>query len=147
MIAFILMIIMGLNNDSGTLQSHLGPVLDEYFKVKDALVQGDNQAAYISSNKIVDFLETDHLFSDELIRAAGKLAASKNLEIQRAEFAGLGTILWKLVKEYEPYIGSLYYQYCPMKKAYWLSKDAGIQNPFYGKSMLGCGITEDRNGE
>ena len=145
MIAFILMIIMGLNNDSGTLQSHLGPVLNEYFKVKDALVQGDNQATYISSNKIVDFVEADHLFNNELIKAAGKLAASKNLDIQRAEFAKLSIILWELIKKYGPNIGSLYYQYCPMKKSYWISKDAEIKNPYYGKSMLGCGTTVDRN--
>jgi len=37
----------------------------------------------------------------------------------------------------------LYQQYCPMKKSYWLSKDAAIKNPYYGKQMLTCGKVSD----
>lgn len=34
---------------------------------------------------------------------------------------------------------AVYYQYCPMKKAYWLSMEKEIKNPYYGSSMLTCG--------
>ena len=34
-----------------------------------------------------------------------------------------------------------YYQYCPMVKANWLSKEAAVKNPYYGASMLTCGST------
>jgi hypothetical protein len=31
-----------------------------------------------------------------------------------------------------------------MKKAYWLQKKGDIQNPYYGKEMLECGVIEER---
>ncbi|RYF85874.1 MAG: DUF3347 domain-containing protein, partial [Chitinophagaceae bacterium] len=37
----------------------------------------------------------------------------------------------------------VYVQYCPMKKATWLSSEKQIRNPYYGSSMLTCGeVTE-----
>ncbi|RYF87461.1 MAG: DUF3347 domain-containing protein, partial [Chitinophagaceae bacterium] len=37
----------------------------------------------------------------------------------------------------------IYLQYCPMKKASWLSSEKQIRNPYYGSSMLTCGeVTE-----
>jgi hypothetical protein len=30
-------------------------------------------------------------------------------------------------------------QYCPMKKASWLSDSKDIRNPYYGANMLDCG--------
>ena len=37
----------------------------------------------------------------------------------------------------------IYHAYCHMKKVYWLSAEAGIKNPYYGKTMLTCGkVTE-----
>ena len=38
---------------------------------------------------------------------------------------------------------TIYQDYCPMKKAFWLSEVPAIKNPYYGKAMLTCGkITE-----
>lgn len=36
--------------------------------------------------------------------------------------------------------------YCPMADGYWLqaAADAGVKNPYYGKSMLKCGSKVDR---
>ncbi|MDC6388873.1 hypothetical protein PP182_09290 [Maribacter sp. PR1] len=36
---------------------------------------------------------------------------------------------------------TLYYQYCPMQDANWLSKDKTVKNPYYGSQMLSCGST------
>ena len=33
----------------------------------------------------------------------------------------------------------VYKAYCPMKKAYWLSAEKEIKNPYYGSAMLSCG--------
>ncbi len=30
--------------------------------------------------------------------------------------------------------------YCPMVKSFWLQKEGDIANPYYGKSMLKCGV-------
>ena len=34
--------------------------------------------------------------------------------------------------------------YCPMKDAYWLQRGDEIRNPYYGKSMPGCGQKADK---
>ena len=37
----------------------------------------------------------------------------------------------------------IYQAYCPMKKAYWLSSQKDIKNPYFGNAMLTCGeVTE-----
>jgi hypothetical protein len=41
---------------------------------------------------------------------------------------------------------TLYQQYCPMKKAYWLSETPTIKNPYYGKEMPTCGKTTETLG-
>jgi hypothetical protein len=50
-----------------------------------------------------------------------------------------GQSLKELVKPSDKVNQPVYYQYCPMKKAYWLSKEKDIKNPYYGSSMLTCG--------
>jgi hypothetical protein len=37
----------------------------------------------------------------------------------------------------------IYQQYCPMKKAAWLSNESAVKNPYYGSSMLTCGNVTD----
>ena len=47
--------------------------------------------------------------------------------------------MWKLVKPSDKVNQPVYYQYCPMKKAYWLSKEEKVINPYFGSAMLTCG--------
>jgi hypothetical protein len=52
--------------------------------------------------------------------------------------------MWKIVKNNSEIRESVYYQYCPMKKMYWLSKEETIKNPYYGSKMLTCGNVSDK---
>ena len=50
-----------------------------------------------------------------------------------------GKNIFALVKGLKANENPVYQQYCPMAKAYWLSDNATVKNPYYGKSMLTCG--------
>lgn len=124
-------------------------LLKSYIRVKDALVDSDAKAANTAISTFYETIKGDENFSQkaDLLKAAEKLSkAGSSLEKQRASLNDVSTLMWKLVKGADAVSSPVYYQYCPMKKAYWLSADKEIKNPYYGSSMLSCGkVTETKN--
>lgn len=116
-------------------------LFNKYINVKNALVNSDSKTASQAIETFYQSLKSAQNFAqkDELLRAAEKLNKANNLEKQRASFNDVSTQMWKLVKGSDKVSQTVYYQYCPMKKAYWLSKEKDIKNPYYGSSMLTCG--------
>jgi len=116
-------------------------LLNDYISVKDALIISDPKAASSASHILYQSIKNEGNFSGktELLKAVEKLNKVSGLEKQRAALDDVSTLLWKLVKGADKTNKSVYYQYCPMKKAYWLSYDKEIKNPYYGASMLSCG--------
>jgi len=113
-----------------------------YINIKNALVNSDAKAAASAINSLNETLKAEKDFPQkaELGKAIEKLTtASDDLEKQRAAFNAVSTQLWTLVKGADELSQSVFYQYCPMKKAYWLSTEKEIKNPYYGASMLNCG--------
>ena len=47
--------------------------------------------------------------------------------------------MYELIKTLKLNTSTVYEQYCPMKKAAWLSESEDIRNPYYGDDMLECG--------
>lgn len=122
-------------------------LLGGYLQVKNALVAGDTKAADEAITVLQQVIgsEPDFKQKDALAKATEKMAKAGNLEKQRASFADVSTIAWSIVKASDSLKQEVYYQYCPMKKAYWLSTEAAIRNPYYGASMLTCGkVAETR---
>lgn len=130
-------------------------LLDNYLLIKNALVKSDatNTAAiaktFISS---VNELDTKNLSETEqvvfentqkkLLSDANTISTSKDLVKQRTAFQHLSDNMIKLAKVSKP-SSVRYVDFCPMKKAYWLSEAKDIQNPYYGSTMLSCGtVTE-----
>lgn len=121
-------------------------LLDNYINVKNELVNGDNRAAGTAINTFYEDVKNEGNFTHkaDLLKATEKLSkAGTNLEKQRAAFNDVSTTMWKLIKGSDKVSQPVYYQYCPMKKAYWLSKEKEIKNPYYGSSMLTCGKVEE----
>ncbi len=116
-------------------------LLNNYLNVKNALVNGDSKAASEATASLYESIKKEDSFNQkqELLQAAEKLNKAGNIEKQRAELNNVSVILWKLVENDKKLDQTVYYQYCPMKKTYWLSKDKEIKNPYYGSSMLTCG--------
>ena len=68
------------------------------------------------------------------------IASTTDIKNQRAAFKTVSTNIYDLLKVAKAETPT-YYQYCPMVKANWLSKEAAVKNPYYGASMLTCGST------
>jgi hypothetical protein len=63
--------------------------------------------------------------------------------MQREKFATLSTNMFALAKTMKLSAEPVYQQYCPMKKASWLSNNKAIKNPYYGSAMLTCGSVKE----
>jgi hypothetical protein len=132
-----------------TNQAQLSQLLNYYYQIKDALISGDPNTAAIQAEA---FLKTANGISNRtisegnrnaLVKDAGVISESKDLKKQREVFANLSTNMYALASSLKSTSEPIYYQYCPMKKAYWLSADQAIKNPYYGSAMLTCGKVVD----
>ena len=120
-------------------------LLDQYMKVKDALVASDDRKAHEEVVLLLRIIRESPLSKKEdLLKAVQKMEKLADLEKQRTAFAAVSLEMWKLVKQAGNLNRDVYYQYCPMKKVYWLSYEAEIRNPYYGAKMLTCGNIADR---
>lgn len=128
-------------------------VFDNYFATKDALVKSHPTAASAKSTELLTALKalkTESLKSEEktavtkimpsLMDTAKSISETKDIVKQREKFKSLSKNMHEIISFYNSK-ETLYYQYCPMQDANWLSKDKAIKNPYYGSQMLSCGST------
>lgn len=132
-------------------------ILQDYLSVKDALVASKNDLAIAGAEKLsksiqeldVNALSPDQkkLFTQQksnLLKISKGIATDSDIEKQRNMFAELSVILWPIVKSAKS-DQPLFYDYCPMKKMYWISADEKIKNPYYGTKMLTCGSISEKS--
>lgn len=132
-----------------TSTSKPSELLISYYNIKDALVSGDANSAATNAEQ---FVKTINSISSEviqesnkeaLLKDASKISATRDLKKQRELFSTFSTNMFALAKAVKLNSEPVYYQYCPMKKATWLSSTKDIKNPYYGNAMLTCGkVTE-----
>ncbi len=133
--------------DSAKIQSL--PLLSSYYSLKDALVGSNSTTAAASATEFVKAVNDADtaIVKDELRTAllsnAGAISQAKDIKVQREKFATLSNIMFALVKTVKLSTEPVYQQYCPMKKASWLSNNKTIKNPYYGNAMLTCGKVTD----
>ena len=149
-IALVLFTAVANTNAQNSADSNLSyPVLQSYFKIKNALVAGNSSTA---SESAASFVESLGNFSNtaisgaslkSLMKDAGTIADSKSLDKQRSSFANLSINMSAVVKAAKLTDKPIYYAYCPMKKASWLSDSKTIKNPYYGSAMLTCGSVKE----
>jgi hypothetical protein len=133
----------------GVKAQGINTVIDGYLDVKNALVAGDGPLTTTKAKaflKIITAVQPDAKQQSTWKKYANKLSSTTrqvseaiNLDQQREHFAGLSTNVYQLVKNLQPNSETIYVQYCPMKKASWLSSKKNIENPYYGEQMLTCG--------
>lgn len=130
----------------------LTPILTDYYQLKDALVAGDATAAATAAGEMLKAINgidmgsmtgADHTafmaLQDKLAFDARHISESKDIGHQREHFMSLSTNLFKLARQVKLSAQPIYEDYCPMKKAYWLSSDTAIKNPYFGSAMPTCG--------
>jgi hypothetical protein len=130
-------------------------LLSKYYEIKNALVGTDATGAakaasdFATSAKAIDIKTLSaneqtafKSVQGKLLADANSIGGNKDLAKQRAAFQTLSESVITLTKAFKP-SKPAYIAYCPMKKAYWISAEQGIKNPYYGSTMLTCGkVTE-----
>lgn len=127
-------------------------LLPIYYSIKDALVAGKVDVASTKATEFVKAINgidrktlsaADHTVfmsvNEKLAFDAEHISESKDLTHQRDHFKSFSDNFFTLAKAVKLSAQPVYQQYCPMKKASWLSSEAAIKNPYYGSAMLTCG--------
>jgi len=135
-------------------------ILQDYLSVKDALVASKSDLAKQGAQKLtksIQSLDATLLSSEErklfnqqkpmLVKLTEAITSENDIEKQQGKFAELSVILWPIVKGSATKEQPLFYDYCPMKKMYWISSDEAIKNPFYGSRMLTCGSISEKSNQ
>lgn len=142
-------------------QEQLVRVLQNYLKVKDALVSSDAalvKAEAINLRKVIKAVDAKMLngpalndwsnYSNNLEMSLSEISGTDDIEAQRTAFSTLSDNLYKSIKAYGLGTMTAYYEFCPMafndQGGYWLSDSKEIRNPYFGDKMLTCGrVTEE----
>jgi hypothetical protein len=121
------------------------PILTNYLKLKDALVASDVTKSTQAVAELAKSIDASADFSQksDLKKQVAAMEKTTDLEKQRAAFADVSTTIWEAAKSQKWNNQELFYQYCPMKKTYWLSTESAIKNPYYGSKMLACGSVKE----
>ena len=124
-------------------------LLTFYYNIKDALVSGDANNAATNAEKFVKTINSisseiiHESYKEALLTDASKISDTKDLKKQSQAFSTFSANMFALAEEVKLNSEPVYYVYCPMKKAPWLSRNKAIKNPYFGNAMLTCGkVTE-----
>ncbi|MFZ1699758.1 MAG: DUF3347 domain-containing protein [Pyrinomonadaceae bacterium] len=141
-----------LGKIDGTLQKQIGASLTSYYELKDAMVDSDADIAAMKAEDLVaafSAIEVSKMTAAQkaywaklespLKTDARHINENTDLEHQREHFMKLSNNMYALVFGFKANKTEAYLQYCPMKKASWLSESKEIRNPYYGSKMLTCG--------
>ena len=138
-------------------------VVTRYYGLKNALVatkaaMADSAATQLATaaDSMQAFLKNDSAngitlkpFMDTIVAQSKMINGIKDetCEKQRIAFDYISRNVYALLKNVDLKNGGIYHEYCPMafneRGAYWLSDDADIKNPYFGKKMLECGEVTD----
>lgn len=131
-------------------------VLQTYYKLKNELVSANisTTAAAATEFKLAVTAVSKSTASAAEVKAleavkqklqtdAAAIIAANDIDKQRELFATLSTNMISLAKSISLSDKEIYVDYCPMKKASWLSAEKAIKNPYYGNKMLNCGNVKE----
>lgn len=142
-----------MNQESKSVGSPLQSVQNSYFSLKNALVRSDVKTASANAKELTDAITavkmnelsiTEHNVWMKVMNTLGTdakaISQTQDVKKQREAFKSLSKNMYELLKT-SKHSAPIYYQYCPMQDANWLSTESAIKNPYYGSQMLTCGST------
>lgn len=149
MVALFATVFVQQNFAQDSTKTQTSPLLTSYYVLKDALVSSNLNAAAANAGeflKAIDAIDKEMVTPESrstLISDATSISLSKDIKVQREKFAALSANVFALAKMVKLSTEPIYQQYCPMKKASWLSNNKAIKNPYYGSAMLTCGSVKE----
>lgn len=141
---------------SSKAKEELNPLFNEYFKLKNALVD-DNLDKAVSASKDMGVLlskvnmgvftgEAHNVWmkhSSVLEKELRKAGNTNEIGKMRVLFKNISDQMVMLIKTFGGIDQLVFVDYCPMANndqgAEWLSTEKEIKNPYFGASMLKCG--------
>ncbi len=127
-------------------------ITQAYLGLKNALVASDATAAKAKAATLLTVLsapvdkslkpDQQKLLTANLEKLkfdSRHISESGAIDHQREHFESLSKNMYTVLSGLKANSTVLYEQYCPMKKAYWISEKSAIENPYYGKTMPDCG--------
>ncbi|SFD49392.1 Protein of unknown function [Chitinophaga sp. CF118] len=137
-------------------ETPLSSLLSLYYNIKNALVSSDANTAAVQAGEFVKAINGIDMkalseadmnafmpLKEKLSFDAEHISGTKEIGHQRDHFKSFSDNFYKLAKAVKLSDKPVYQDYCPMKKAYWLSSESAIKNPYYGSQMLTCGKIND----
>ncbi len=137
-------------------QAEFAVLMQDYFGLKEALVDSDLEQAKQSSHEMGERLDEigphrlegdEHMFwmnsFEDLTNTAAEISNAGSLDDAREQFSSLSDQLVEIVGTLGM-DGVVYHQYCPMAEAGWLSDEEEIRNPYMPDTMPGCGRIEEQ---
>ncbi|MBC9929029.1 DUF3347 domain-containing protein [Chitinophaga qingshengii] len=144
------------NNIGAVHETPLSHLLTLYYNIKNALVSSDANTAASQAGEFVKAINGIDMkalsatdmnafmpLQEKLTFDAKHISETKEIGHQREHFQSFSNNFYKLAKAVKLSDKPVYQDYCPMKKAYWLSSEAAIKNPYFGNQMLTCGKVSD----
>ncbi len=139
------------------VKMQINNLLVVYYKMKDALVADKDADAMAGAKELRKALEkvdmnkmtsAEHTYymdlQTKLDYDAEHISGAPNIEHIREHFETLSDNMFALVKAFKANNGNaVYFDYCPMAKASWITNAAEIKNPYFGKKMIDCGSVKD----
>ena len=126
-------------------------ITTSYIGVKNALVGSNATLAKSKSAELLAALSAPvkglqpaqqkllGTYLDKLKFDSRHISETTVIDHQREHFESLSKNMYSLLSGLKLNSTTVYQQYCPMKKAAWLSESEDIRNPYYGDDMLECG--------
>ncbi len=127
-------------------------ILQEYDKVKQALVRSDAKKSGYNAGQLLEQLNSlqglelnamTQTHIEKMKDASNTMFGTEDLEQQRKAFKLLSEHMVAVASNFTDVDQPIYVQFCPMadgnKGASWLSFQEQIRNPYYGDAMLTCG--------
>ncbi|MCR8561239.1 DUF3347 domain-containing protein [Mucilaginibacter sp. BJC16-A38] len=145
-----------LTNAKPAPAGFIDKITNAYLDVKNALISGDGNAVKLKAAELLKDLSTIpdkslnpaqqailQKYQTKLLFDSRHMSETTVIDHQREHFASLSQNMYSLLKGVKLNTATIYQEYCPMKKAYWLSESNEIKNPYFGSKMLDCGkVTE-----
>jgi len=152
---FSLILVLALSVSLAKAQNNINGITTAYFSVKNALAAGNANGAQDGAKNLLAALSAPetglkpdqqkvfNTYAEKLRYDSRHILESTDVAHQRQHFATLSKNLYEVLKDVKANTATVYMQYCPMKKAYWLSESTVIKNPYYNdKMMTTCGSTK-----
>lgn len=115
-----------------------GPsIIQAYLKIQQLLASDSITGVAEAANAIIAGSEASF---PEIGKTAAALAQDTEIRSARKDFKALSDAVIAAVESGKLKVHEMHLAYCPMAQSSWLQDSKDINNPYYGHSMLKCGV-------